>query len=159
MHVMYHRYCDVTPSNPKAKTGAYRLCSTYFLTVTTITVPQSSTVHDIYLIIKYLHQAHLRTGRITILPSIDQKSCEKPTKKKNEMPPKRILVEPSGPRSRGPPKGIIASTYSALTSPENASVVKSVAMFGVCPPPLLSSLLPSLTLTTYLTLPTKLPSR
>ncbi|KAI1193971.1 hypothetical protein F5X97DRAFT_327989 [Nemania serpens] len=46
------------------------------------------------------------------------------------MPPKRILVEPSAPRSRGPPKGVIASTYSALTSPENASVVKSVAMFG-----------------------------
>ncbi|KAI1118515.1 hypothetical protein F5Y14DRAFT_446877 [Nemania sp. NC0429] len=46
------------------------------------------------------------------------------------MPPKRILVEPSGPRSRGPPKGVIASTYNALTSPENVSVVKSIAMFG-----------------------------
>ncbi|KAI1160349.1 hypothetical protein F5B18DRAFT_633014 [Nemania serpens] len=47
------------------------------------------------------------------------------------MPPKRILVEPSsGPRPRGPSKGVIASTYNALTSDENASVVKSVAMFG-----------------------------
>ncbi|KAI0114457.1 hypothetical protein GGR51DRAFT_556319 [Nemania sp. FL0031] len=46
------------------------------------------------------------------------------------MPPKRILVEPSGSRSRGAPKGVIASTYSALTSAENASVVKSVAIFG-----------------------------
>ncbi|KAI0802700.1 hypothetical protein GGR55DRAFT_664384 [Xylaria sp. FL0064] len=47
------------------------------------------------------------------------------------MPPKRVLVESGNPRSRAP-KGIIASTYSTLTSPENASVVKSVAIFGVC---------------------------
>ncbi|KAI0407564.1 hypothetical protein F4802DRAFT_594967 [Xylaria palmicola] len=46
------------------------------------------------------------------------------------MPPKRIVIEPSNPRARGAPKGVIASTYSALTSPENASVVKSVAIFG-----------------------------
>ncbi|GAW13063.1 hypothetical protein ANO14919_024410 [Xylariales sp. No.14919] len=45
------------------------------------------------------------------------------------MPPKRILVESGHPRSRAP-KGVIASTYNALTSPENASVVKSVAIFG-----------------------------
>ncbi|KAI0189973.1 hypothetical protein EV127DRAFT_511999 [Xylaria flabelliformis] len=44
------------------------------------------------------------------------------------MPPKRITVQPG---SRAPaPKGVIASTYSALTSSENASVVKSVAIFG-----------------------------
>ncbi|KAI1170981.1 hypothetical protein F4777DRAFT_567093 [Nemania sp. FL0916] len=48
------------------------------------------------------------------------------------MAPKRILVEPSGHRSRGAPKGVVASVYGALTSPENASVVKSVAIFGVC---------------------------
>ncbi|KAI8950033.1 TOM core complex subunit Tom6 [Xylaria longipes] len=45
------------------------------------------------------------------------------------MAPKRITVQP-GSRAAAP-KGVIASTYSALTSPENASVVKSVAVFGV----------------------------
>jgi hypothetical protein len=44
------------------------------------------------------------------------------------MPPKREMI--AGSRSRAS-KGAIASTYSALTSPENASVVKSVAIFGV----------------------------
>ncbi|RYC64681.1 hypothetical protein CHU98_g1518 [Xylaria longipes] len=44
------------------------------------------------------------------------------------MAPKRITVQP-GSRAAAP-KGVIASTYSALTSPENASVVKSVAVFG-----------------------------
>ncbi|KAI1438437.1 TOM core complex subunit Tom6 [Xylaria sp. CBS 124048] len=42
------------------------------------------------------------------------------------MPPKRIAGEPRSKAS----KNIIATTYSALTSPENASVVGSVAMFG-----------------------------
>lgn len=45
------------------------------------------------------------------------------------MPPKRIVVEP---RSRRAPKGVIGSTYDALTSPENAAVVRSIAIFGVC---------------------------
>ncbi|KAI0907908.1 TOM core complex subunit Tom6 [Ustulina deusta] len=45
------------------------------------------------------------------------------------MAPKRVFIESGTPRSRAP-KGVIASTYSALTSPENASVVKSVAIFG-----------------------------
>lgn len=40
------------------------------------------------------------------------------------MPPKRLG------RSN---KGFISSTYESLTSPENASVVRSVALFGVCP--------------------------
>ncbi|OTB10304.1 hypothetical protein K445DRAFT_323080 [Daldinia sp. EC12] len=38
------------------------------------------------------------------------------------MPPKRV-----GGRSN---KGFIGSTYEAFTSPENASVVRSVAIFG-----------------------------
>ncbi|KAI0155381.1 putative TOM core complex subunit Tom6 [Hypoxylon sp. FL1284] len=38
------------------------------------------------------------------------------------MPPKRV----SG-RSN---KGYISSTYESLTSPDNASVVRSVALFG-----------------------------
>jgi hypothetical protein len=48
------------------------------------------------------------------------------------MPPKqqRILVEKATPR-RAAPKGYFASTYNTLTSPENASVVRSVAVFGV----------------------------
>ncbi|KAJ3498957.1 hypothetical protein NLG97_g728 [Lecanicillium saksenae] len=45
-------------------------------------------------------------------------------------PPKRVLVEKSGRRGAAP-KGYIASTYDALTSPENASVVRSLAVFGV----------------------------
>ncbi|GAW25308.1 putative TOM core complex subunit Tom6 [Rosellinia necatrix] len=44
------------------------------------------------------------------------------------MPPRRVL-ESGGPRSRAP-KSAVASVYAALTSAENASVVKSVAIFG-----------------------------
>ncbi|KAI1017299.1 hypothetical protein LB505_001929 [Fusarium chuoi] len=44
------------------------------------------------------------------------------------MPPKRIQVEP---RSRRAPKGFISSTYDALTSPDNAAVVRSIAIFGL----------------------------
>lgn len=44
------------------------------------------------------------------------------------MQPKRIQVERSGRRA---PKGVIASTYDTLTSPDNAAVVRSVALFGV----------------------------
>lgn len=46
------------------------------------------------------------------------------------MPPKRIVVERAGPRSRQP-KGYFRSTYDALTSSENAPIVRSVAIFGV----------------------------
>ncbi len=48
------------------------------------------------------------------------------------MPPRQIYIEPAGPRSRAP-KGVFASTYETMTSPENASVVRSVAIFGVRP--------------------------
>jgi len=50
------------------------------------------------------------------------------------MAPKqqRITVEKAGSRRGGPPKGYVANVYESLTSPENASVVKSVAIFGVC---------------------------
>ncbi|KAI1032922.1 hypothetical protein LB504_006330 [Fusarium proliferatum] len=44
------------------------------------------------------------------------------------MPPKRIQVEPRGRRA---PKGFIGSTYDALTSPDNAAVVRSIAIFGL----------------------------
>jgi hypothetical protein len=48
------------------------------------------------------------------------------------MAPKqqRIIVQKADPR-RPAPKGYFASAYSTLTSPENASVVRSVAVFGV----------------------------
>ncbi|KAI1204273.1 putative TOM core complex subunit Tom6 [Annulohypoxylon truncatum] len=39
------------------------------------------------------------------------------------MPPKRV----GGGRSN---KGFLSSTYETITSPENASVVRSVAIFG-----------------------------
>lgn len=44
------------------------------------------------------------------------------------MPPKRIYVEKA---SRRAPKGVLASTYDALTSSENAAFVRSIAIFGV----------------------------
>ncbi|KAI0439340.1 hypothetical protein F4803DRAFT_49955 [Xylaria telfairii] len=44
------------------------------------------------------------------------------------MAPKRITVQPSSRAAAS--KSVIASTYNTLTSPENASVVKSVAIFG-----------------------------
>ncbi|TQW00128.1 hypothetical protein IF1G_00059 [Cordyceps javanica] len=45
------------------------------------------------------------------------------------MAPKRVLVEKHG-RHAPAPKGYVAATYDALTSPENASVVRSIAVFG-----------------------------
>ncbi|RVX65890.1 hypothetical protein B0A52_10254 [Exophiala mesophila] len=45
------------------------------------------------------------------------------------MPPKRIAVQPS--RRGQQPKGYFSSIYHGLTSEENASVVISVALFGV----------------------------
>ncbi|OTA70754.1 hypothetical protein K449DRAFT_380827 [Hypoxylon sp. EC38] len=39
------------------------------------------------------------------------------------MPPKRVTGRSN--------KGFLSSTYEALTSPENASVVRSVTIFGV----------------------------
>lgn len=52
------------------------------------------------------------------------------------MAPKqqRIVVQRADPR-RPAPKGYFASAYRTLTSPENASVVRSVAVFGVCDSP------------------------
>ncbi|KAI2618264.1 putative TOM core complex subunit Tom6 [Hypomontagnella submonticulosa] len=38
------------------------------------------------------------------------------------MPPKRVTGRSN--------KGLISSTYEAFTSPENASVIRSVAVFG-----------------------------
>ena len=46
-----------------------------------------------------------------------------------KMPPKRIQVQPA--RRQAQPEGYVSSIYQALTSEENASVVISVAMFGV----------------------------
>ncbi|KAI7777336.1 hypothetical protein LA080_003788 [Diaporthe eres] len=45
------------------------------------------------------------------------------------MPPKKVYVQPAG--SRRQPKGFFASTYDSLTSPENSSMVKAIAAFGV----------------------------
>ena len=47
------------------------------------------------------------------------------------MPPKRLYVDRAG--SRGPPPGFLSSTYSMLTSSENAAVVRSLGIFGVGP--------------------------
>ncbi|KAG9242667.1 hypothetical protein BJ878DRAFT_569137 [Calycina marina] len=47
------------------------------------------------------------------------------------MAPKqqRVIVQKGGSRG-GDPKGAIANVYDTLTSSENASVVKSVLIFG-----------------------------
>ncbi|TQS31638.1 hypothetical protein Golomagni_08075 [Golovinomyces magnicellulatus] len=44
------------------------------------------------------------------------------------MPPKGIYIEKSS--GRRAPKGVLSSTYDALTSSENASVVRSIGLFG-----------------------------
>jgi hypothetical protein len=44
------------------------------------------------------------------------------------MPAKRI------PASRNQPKGFFSATYDTLTDPENASIVRSVVIFGVREP-------------------------
>jgi len=48
------------------------------------------------------------------------------------MAPRIQVQRADAPRRSAAPKGYVASTYSALTSPENASVVRSVVIFGVC---------------------------
>ncbi|EQK99122.1 hypothetical protein OCS_05168 [Ophiocordyceps sinensis CO18] len=42
---------------------------------------------------------------------------------------KRMYI--NGPSSRRAPKGFLGSTYETLTSSENASAVRSIAIFGV----------------------------
>ncbi|CAL3972752.1 hypothetical protein PZA11_004209 [Diplocarpon coronariae] len=46
------------------------------------------------------------------------------------MAPKRVQIQHADYR-RPAPKGYFSSAYSTLTSPENASMVRSVAVFGV----------------------------
>ncbi|KAH7121322.1 hypothetical protein EDB81DRAFT_890910 [Dactylonectria macrodidyma] len=52
------------------------------------------------------------------------------------MPPKRITVDRS---SRRAPKGFFGATYDALTSSDNAAVVRSIGIFGVAVTFLVSS--------------------
>lgn len=46
------------------------------------------------------------------------------------MAPKQQRIQVSSSRGRQP-KSVFTNTYEALTSPENASVVRSIAVFGV----------------------------
>ncbi len=46
------------------------------------------------------------------------------------MAPKRVQIARADAR-RPAPKGYVSNDYNTLTSPENASVVRSVAVFGV----------------------------
>lgn len=45
------------------------------------------------------------------------------------MPPKRVAIQPA--RRQQKPEGYLTTIYQTLTSEDNASVVISVAMFGV----------------------------
>jgi len=49
------------------------------------------------------------------------------------MPPKQRVVVERAERRRpsSAPKGYIGKAYGTLTAPENASVVRSIAIFGV----------------------------
>ncbi len=47
------------------------------------------------------------------------------------MPPKKVTIEGARPRRRASKGGYLRVTYDTITSPENASVVRSVAIFGV----------------------------
>lgn len=49
------------------------------------------------------------------------------------MAPKaqKVYVQRGEPRRSAQPKGYLANAYNTLTSSENASVVRSVAIFGV----------------------------
>ncbi|KAH7313796.1 hypothetical protein B0I35DRAFT_480454 [Stachybotrys elegans] len=44
------------------------------------------------------------------------------------MPVKRVQDRSAGRRA---PRGVVGATYDTLTSPENAAVVRSIAIFGV----------------------------
>lgn len=43
------------------------------------------------------------------------------------MPPKQVVAKGAQPE-----KGFISSAYDELTSPENATIVRSIVVFGVC---------------------------
>lgn len=47
------------------------------------------------------------------------------------MPSKQVYVERGTGSGKRVQKGYFASTYATLTSPENFSMVKSIAAFGV----------------------------
>ncbi|KAJ4417254.1 hypothetical protein N0V82_006287 [Gnomoniopsis sp. IMI 355080] len=47
------------------------------------------------------------------------------------MPPKKVYVERGLGSGKRIQKGYFRSTYDTLTSPENSSMVKSIAAFGV----------------------------
>jgi len=46
------------------------------------------------------------------------------------MPPKRIQVQPAS-RASSKPQGYLSTIYTELTAPENQTVVRSIALFGV----------------------------
>ena len=84
---------------------------------------------------------HLKTFLAPVEPPlhvvvlIEASRTKNPYKQQSaKMPPKRITVEQGGSYRQKAPQGVLKSTYSALTSPENASVVRSIAMFAVCCP-------------------------
>lgn len=70
---------------------------------------------------------------LIILKSLNYDTPNHQKRHSEEMAPKqqRINVEKAVSRRAAPAKGYVANVYSSLTSPENASVVKSVAIFGV----------------------------
>ncbi len=50
---------------------------------------------------------------------------------KPQMPPKRVQIQPASSPRRAEPSGYMGLIYREVTAPENQSVVRSVAMFGV----------------------------
>lgn len=48
------------------------------------------------------------------------------------MPPKRVTVGPATVPSRVGNEGFLTSAYRQLTASENATIVRSILVFGVC---------------------------
>ncbi|PGH34026.1 hypothetical protein GX50_03173 [[Emmonsia] crescens] len=46
------------------------------------------------------------------------------------MAPKQRIVVQSGPAKKRQPESVFSTAYHSITSPDNASVVKSVVIFG-----------------------------
>jgi hypothetical protein len=47
------------------------------------------------------------------------------------MAPKRVIIQSSG-AGRRQQEGLLSSAYREITSSENATIVRSVVIFGVC---------------------------
>ena len=88
------------------------------------------------LVYKVLYHVIIQTRLILTLKGYINKSTHRSSHihTTTTMPPKqqRVVVERADRRRpNSAPKGYIGQVYGTLTAPENASVVRSIAIFGV----------------------------